>query len=360
MEVETRRAWVEVDLGALRQNARLLAARAARPLLPMVKADGYGLGAVAVARALDPLGMWGLGVAAVAEGEALRRAGIEHRILLFTPILPAEFADVRRLELTPTLGDPAAIQCWIDSGGGAWHLAVDTGMSRAGVQWTRIGDVVEAVREHPPDGAFTHFHSAELNDGSLEVQQGRFRQAIDALPTRPRYLHAENSPGIERQSPSPWDLARPGVFLYGVGGGDGAGVTPLPVASLRARIVEIREVHDGETVSYSATYRARGTRRIATLAAGYADGYRRALSNRGSAIVRGRRVPVAGVVTMDMTMVDVTDAPCAVGDVATLIGRDSDEQLDVNEVARTAEISPYELLVGLRLRAPRLYVGGAS
>ena len=147
---------------------------------------------------------------------------------------------------------------------------------------------------------------------------------------RSAILHAENSPSIERQSPSPWSLVRPGVFLYGVGGGDGSGVVPRNVASLRARVVEVRDVPEGETVSYSAAYRAIGTRRIATVAAGYADGYRRSLSNRGTALVRGRRVPVAGMVTMDMTMLDVTGERCDVGDVATLLGTDGDELLDVN------------------------------
>lgn len=360
MDADTRRAWVDIDLGALQQNARTMAARAGKPILPMVKADAYGLGAVAVARALEPLDVWGFGIAAVREGEELRAAGIRRPILIFTPILPSEFSEVRRLGLTPTFGDPASIHSWVASGGGAWHLAIDTGMNRAGVPWREVATVSSLVAAHPPAGAFTHFHSAERNDGSLDVQQQRFREALQALGTPIPLLHAENSPGIERQSPSPWSIARPGVFLYGVGGDAGAEVSPVPVASLRARIVELRTIEAGDTVSYSATYRASGRRRIATLACGYADGYRRAFSNRGVALVRGHRVPVAGVITMDMTMLDVTDVPCNVGDVATLIGGDGDELLDVNHVARLAEISPYELLVGLKMRVPRRYSWGAA
>lgn len=360
MDADTRRAWVDIDLGALQQNARTMAARAGKPILPMVKADAYGLGAVAVARALEPLDVWGFGIAAVREGEELRAAGIRRPILVFTPILPSEFGEVRRLGLTPTFGDPAAIGHWVESGGGPWHLAIDTGMNRAGVPWREVGAVAGLVAAHPPAGAFTHFHSAEQNDGSAEAQQQRFRDALQLLGTPIPLLHAENSPGIERQSPSPWSIARPGVFLYGVGGGEGAAVSPRPVASLRARIVELRTVEAGDTVSYSATYRAAERRRIATLACGYADGYRRAFGNRGVALVHGRRVPVAGVVTMDMTMIDVTGVPCAVGDVATLIGGDGDELLDVNHAARLAEISPYELLVGLKMRVPRRYSGGAA
>lgn len=353
-----RRAWVDVDLGALRRNALTLAQHSGVPLLPMIKADAYGLGAVAIARTLAPLGVWGFGVACVAEGEELRDAGIDSPLLVFSPLLPDDFADARRLGLTPTLGDPQSIASWIDNGGGAWHLAIDTGMCRAGVPWFRIADVVDLVRRAPPEGAFTHFHSAERNDGTVRAQQERFRAAIAALPERPRLLHAENSPGMERQAPSPWDLARPGVFLYGVGGEVGSPLHPEPVAHLRARVVELRDVPDGEGVSYGATWRAEGERRVATVAAGYADGYRRALGNCGTALVCGRRVAVAGMVTMDMTMLDVTGVPCAVGDVATLLGRDGDELLDVQDVARTAEMSPYELLVGLKLRAPRVYRRG--
>lgn len=351
------RAWVDVDLDALRTNARTMARRAGAPLLPMVKADAYGLGAVPVARALEDVDPWGFGVATVREGEALRAAGIRRPILVFTPLLPVEFPEVRRLALTPTFGDPVAIRRWVEAGGGDWHLAIDTGMSRAGVPWREVGSLATLVAAHPPAGAFTHFHSAEHNDGSIAVQQQRFGEALASLPVPIPIRHAENSPGLERQSPSPWSLARPGVFLYGVGGDPGSAVRPEPVASLRARVVELRTIEDGETVSYGATYRAHGRRRIATVACGYADGYRRSLGNRGIALVRGVRVPVAGMVTMDMTMLDVTEAPCEVGDVATLIGSEGDEVVDVNDVARLADLSPYEILVGLKLRVPRRYLG---
>ena len=129
---------------------------------------------------------------------------------------------------------------------------------------------------------------------------------------------------------------------------------------MRARVIDLRTVGDGDTVSYGATWRARGPRRIATLGIGYADGYRRALSNRGTVLVNGRRAPVAGIVTMDMTMIDVTDVPCEIGDVATLIGRDGTDVLTVDDVAATGEVLSYELLVGLKLRVPRVYVNVAA
>jgi alanine racemase len=349
------RAWVEVDLGALRRNGAALAARARVPLLAVIKADGYGLGAVQAARALEPLEPWGFGVAAVAEGIELLAAGVERPILVLSPVLTDEHQTIRQHRLRPSLGDAVAIDHWVRSGGGPWHLSIDTGMSRAGMPWNRVGDLRDLLHAAPPEGAFTHFHSADTSQASVMEQVRRFRCALETLPARPRYLHAENSPALERGGASPWDLARPGVFLYGVGSGDGATLTPEPVAHVRARVVEIRTIEDGETVSYGATWRAAGARRIATLGIGYADGYRRALSNRGVALVRGRRAPIAGIVTMDMVMLDVTDVPCEVGDVATLIGRDGDELLTIDDVARTAEMLSYELLVGLKLRAPRIY-----
>ncbi len=330
----------------------------------MVKSDAYGLGVGPVVEALETLDPWGYGVATIEEGAELRSLGVTRPILIFTPILTEDCADVRFYRLTPTLGDEARIHAWHSSGGGEWHLAIDTGMNRAGVPWERVADLSWIVSSTPPEGAFTHFHSADLDDGSVDEQLRRFDQAVSQLPARPAYLHAENSPALERSAPSRWDLARPGVSLYGVGSGltmtdPATGHEQrwswLPVASLHGRIVELRDVSDGETVSYGATWHARGTRRIATVSAGYADGIRRNLSNRGVALVNGMRAPIAGVVTMDMTMLDVTGIACNVGDVATFLGRQGEHVLPIMDVAASADLSPYELLVGLGLRAPRVY-----
>jgi alanine racemase len=350
-----RRAWVDIDLGALLRNGTTVATQARVPLLPMVKADAYGLGAVRVARTLERLDPWGFGVATIAEGEELRRAAITRPILVFTPLVVDEFDAAVRANLVPTLGDAESITRWHETGR-PWHLTIDTGMSRAGIAWNRVCDLADALRFAPPEGAFTHFHSAERNDESRVEQERRFEQAIGAMPARPAVLHAENSAAVEHRGPSPWSLARPGIFLYGVSSGNAPTIEPDPVVTLRARIVDLRTVPSGDTVSYDGTFRAESDCRIATLAIGYADGYRRALSNRGSVLVRGRRAPVTGVVTMDMTMIDVTDIPCEIGDVATLIGADGDDRIDVVEVAAMGELSPYEVLTGLRGRLPRRYL----
>lgn len=353
------RAWVEVDLGALCRNGAALAARAGVPLVPMVKADGYGIGGLRAALALDSLNPWGFGVASVTEGDELRRGGITRPIIVFTPILRTEIDALRRADLTPALGDPAVIESWVRTGR-PWQLQVDTGMSRAGMPWHQVAEYRALFERAAPQGVFTHFHSAELEDGSRDVQEQRFTEALAALPVRPSMVHCENGPAVERRSPSPWTVVRPGIFLYGVQAFEGGAIHPEPVASLRARIVELRTVADGETVSYDATWTAAGPRRIATVPVGYADGYRRGLSNRGSALVGGVRVPVAGRVTMDMTMLDVTGTAAALGDLVTLLGEDAGDVITVSELAKASDISPYEILTGLRLRLPRRYRDGAA
>ncbi|MEP7086702.1 MAG: alanine racemase [Gemmatimonadota bacterium] len=350
------RGWIEVDLDAVVRNARAMAARAPA-ILPMVKADAYGIGAVRVARALEQLSPWGYGIATIDEGRELRYAGIVRPLVLFTSVDFAELPSVRDAQLTPALASAEAIERWTSIGGRAWHLAIDTGMSRSGVRWTELSSLDALLRRNPPEGAFTHFHSAALDDGTQQEQEQRFEQALAALPARPAMLHAENSAALARASKSKWSLGRPGIFLYGVDVGV-AGVQPEPVASVCARIVEVRTVAAGESVSYDASFRADRETRIATLPVGYADGYRRALGNRAHALVAGRRARVVGVVTMDMTMLDVTDIPAAVGDIATLLGSDGAERITVADLSEWASVSPYELLTGLHARLPRHYRGG--
>ncbi len=358
MDESMKRARVEIDLGALQRNGAALQRHAGVPLLPMVKADAYGLGVREVVRALEKLDPWGYGVATVVEGEELRGFGIERRILVFTPILAEEMTAAAKADLTPVLGDANAIAAWRKYGGGKpWHYSIDTGMSRAGAHWR---DVVSlpAKMDAEAEGVCTHFHSAELDDGSMEEQEKRFESALAKLDFTPKYTHTDNSAAIARHGRSTRSFVRPGIFLYGAG--SGAKLQPEPVVSLSAPIVEIREIGRGDTVSYDATFRASGRTRIATIALGYADGYPRALSNIGKASVNGKLVPIAGIVTMDMIMLDVSAIDCEIGDVAFLLGRDGENLLTVEDVAAPASISPYEFLTGLRSRIERVYTGGES
>jgi alanine racemase len=362
------RAWLDVDLGAVRHNAARLRARAGVPLLCMVKANSYGVGAEAVCRALGvpfergPVAAvadapWGVGIASLDEAEALRQAGCTARIVCTTPLLAADLPRARRLDVRPTLHRAQDIAYWGTLGGTPWHLAIDTGMARAGVRWDEVTPLRDALAAVPPEGVFTHFHSADEHPATRDEQDARFDAALQALrDVLPSGIieHRDNSAGIvSRTGGSPGHLARPGIALYA--GLFAAELGLRQVAHLRARIVDLREVRVGESVSYGATWTAPSPRRIATLAVGYADGYRRHLSNRGQVLVHGRRCPVVGRVTMDMTMVDVTDTPAALGDVATLIGRDGADELTTDMVATLGGVSPYELLVGLTLRVPAVH-----
>lgn len=344
-------------MSAVVRNTTALRSRAGVPVIPMIKADAYGLGARQVAHALEPIEPLAYGVATVVEGHELREAGIARPILIFTPLLPEELSAANEARLTPTLGSADAIAQW-SRFGGLYHLAIDTGMARAGLPWRDIGSVSEQVIAHPPQGAFTHFHSPSVSDGTMDVQEERFRAAIAALPVRPHILHTDGSAAIVRHEKSRWDAVRPGIFMYGVGSGEGAELDPDPVVHVRARVAEIRDVEPGDTVSYDATWTADSRRQIATIPLGYADGYPRALSNLGLGIVRGTTVGIVGRVTMDMIMLDVTDTGAEIGDVVTMIGSSSEAaRLDVATVATAAGMSPYELLTGLHSRLRRIYRG---
>ena len=351
-------ARVDIDLSAIVRNASALADRSGARLIPMVKADGYGMGAVAAARALERLDPWGFGVATVREGEELRSAGVARPVLVCTPLLESELPEAKAASLTPSLGSTAAIKAW-QALGGPWHLSIDTGMARAGAAWRDVAGLREIVTASKPEGVFTHFHSAELDNGSRQEQDRRFETAIRELGLDGVMTHTDNSAAVIRRGRSNRDAVRPGIFLYGGATVVGAAIEPDPVAHLRAPVVDLRGCDAGDTVSYGATFIAPSRMRIATLGAGYADGFPRNVGLHGrpgaSVILRGRRLPIVGRVTMDMIMIDVTEVDCALGDSVTLIGRDGDEIITVAEVGKSAGISPYEVLVGMNSRAERAY-----
>jgi alanine racemase len=350
-------AMLTVDLAAVRENYRLLARLSAVPLLPMVKADAYGLGAVEVATALVAEGPVAFGVATVREGIELRAAGIGSDIVVFTPTLQTDFPLANAAGLTLALSDPGAIGAW-KALGGRWQLAIDTGMSRAGVDWRDTPRIQAALAAGgTPDGVFTHFHSADSEPASIAIQEARFDAVVAGLPVRPALVHAENSAALLQRGPSRFDCARPGVALYGVLVGP-ARETPQAVVSLSAPIVDLRRIEAGDSVSYGASWVASGPRRIATVALGYADGYPRGAGNRATAMVNDQPVPVTGIVTMDMTMCDVTEVPCDIGDRVTMIGGNT--ALSISATAALANRSPYEILTGLHARVTRQHIGVSS
>lgn len=340
------RAWVEVDLAAVLENARAVAHAAGARLLPIVKANAYGVGAVPVSKALEAIDPWGYGVATPEEGAELRAAGITRRILVLTPARTDQLGAFRSLKLTPSLDSGHAIAAWSASGGGAFQLEIDTGMSRTGVRWDAIDALKDQLDTPDLEAAFMQFHSADVPNDTADRQRDRFIDAVGRLPRRPPLLHAANSSAALRDRKFAFDVVRPGLALY-------AG--EHPVVTLKARVVSVRRVNRGDSVSYGATWTALRPTTIATLGIGYADGFRRCLGGRGHVLLGGRACSIVGVVTMDLTMVDVGDGPVAVGDVATLIGSDGGMRVTLQQVAGWSETVVWEVLTGLGSRLPRVY-----
>jgi alanine racemase len=346
------RAWLDVDLAALRRNARRFQELIAAPLLPMVKANAYGLGATAVAHGLEAVNPWGYGVATAEEGRALRDAGISRPILVFTPLQPAAIDDTLKHRLTPVIGDLEALDAWLAGTGGAFHIEIDTGMSRAGFRWHDT-DAISVMYERLAtaegfEGIFTHFHSADSDAEATRVQSERFEEVLGALAARPKVVHMSGSAAALHGAEFGADLARPGIYLYG---GRAGTLEPEPVARFCARVVALRRLRPGDTVSYGAEAEVESDTTIATLSVGYGDGVPRSLGSRGMIEINGVVVPLVGRVTMDMIMVDVEDTPVGLGDVATIFGG----LVSLDEQAELAGTISYELLTAISPRVVRRY-----
>ena len=340
----------------------------------MVKADAYGLGMAAIVEALrgflDASELWGFGVATVAEGETLRGTDWGGRILVFSPALPGEEARAARADLTLCVSDLEALRRWRTASRAvrkplAFHTEVDTGMGRAGFAWdaaTQWGPQVaeSAGTDLRWEGCYTHFHSADDPElGATELQWERFRCASQMLPpdlAGARIVHVANSAASLRRAGYGCAVVRPGIVLYG--GCVGARVEPAPVVAVRARLALVREVPARSTLGYGATYVSRRPERWGTIAIGYGDGVPRVLGHQGGGmLIRGHRVPIIGRISMDVTTVDLTDQPeAAVGDIATVIGRDGEQEITLDQVARECGTISYEILTGLTPRLPRVYV----
>jgi alanine racemase len=349
---DTARAWVDVNLEALVANARAFQHLVNAPLLPMVKASGYGLGAQGVVRALEQVEPWGYGVATIEEGAELRAAGIARPILVFTPLLPALAPAALAAQVTPCIENLEGLRAWTGHTDRPFHVEIDTGMHRAGFLWNdadgiaRLADALGAATGW--EGVYTHFHSAEGDLAATRLQYARLLEVVAALGRRPRFVHAAGSAGGLLDTRFGADVARPGMYLYG---GRIMRHAPHPVAALRARVVAVRRVPAGDIVSYDATWTAPRSTTIATLAIGYADGLPRTLGSRGRVEINGQLHTIAGRVTMDLTMVDVGEAVVRPGDVATLYGG----LVTLDEQAEVAGTISYELLTRLGPRVVRRY-----
>lgn len=381
-----RPVWAEVSRSKLLHNFDLLR-RLAEPaeLLAVVKADAYGHGAVACSRLLPGQGAKWLGVTDVDEGVRVRTACAEAgaadaQILAMYGLWPGEAEKVLTQGITPVVWETTHLEEAARPGQPmAVHLEIDTGMSRQGVRMEELPKLLDRLKETPQlrlDGVMTHFHSPEMLDGTASEQFARFITAVDTIFARgfrPQWVHAGNSatvlePGADvvvklARKHGAKAMLRSGLALYGYAPRFAGAAQPKfaddlkPVLAWKTRVSSLRTIAQGEVAGYCATFHAERRTRLALLPAGYADGINRLLSNRGAVLLRGQRAPIAGRVSMDLTIVDVTDIPgVAIGDEAVLIGEQGVEVITAYEHADLAGTIPYEVLCRISARVPRVMV----
>jgi alanine racemase len=391
---EVRRpVWAEVSLGALTHNLEAIRKhvnpanekrKTPRKILSIVKGNGYGHGGPQVAKALEKAGSDWFGVTCTDEGIAVREAGVRKPILVLTGFVPGEESRLLTYDLTPAVHRcdqlPRLERAAARFGSrkpSSFHLKIDTGMNRLGIAPTDIECFARQLakcKHLQLTGIFSHFASSEVfTDTAMGKQtceqEKRFYAALErlrALGIDPGLVHLANSAAIVTR-PETWaDMVRPGAILYGYHPGydpvekreEAEARLPLkPVMSLRSKIISLRSVPAGAGIGYNATFVAQRPSRIGVLAAGYGDGIHRSLGNRGSVLLRGKLAPIIGIISMDVTMIDVTDVEgVEIGEVATIYGSDGSQVLPANRVARSIGTVTSDLLSAASQRVERVYV----
>ncbi len=378
MDKLLRPTWVEISLSKLRRNyerVRRLAVR--RKIMAVIKADAYGHGAVAVANCLAGCGADWFGVASVEEALELRAAGITQPILLLGGLYMSDPADLIKFQLTPSVSSTVRLDTYAECARRyghriEFHLKVDTGLGRLGVPPDRLAAFLDHYRTLEGlrlTGLFTHLASAEdLVATQTEEQGERFRAALAQLRSadiEPAWTHVSNSGALLAGREFPENMVRVGGLLYGC-------YVPLvlppgqepprlpefePVLTFKSRVVYLKDVASETPLGYGEAFHTRRPSRIATVPVGYADGLNRALSNRGHAIVRGRLARLVGNISMDLSLLDVTDIPGVnVGDEVMLLGRSQQASITALDIAQLLDTVPYEVLCLIGKRVPRLYV----
>jgi alanine racemase len=373
-----RPTWVEISLSRLRRNyQRLRELAGARRVMAVIKADAYGHGAVPVAQCLAACGVDWFGVATVEEALELRAAGIQQPVLLLGGLYMSDPAHLIEYRLTPSISSTMRLdtyaQCARRYGRPIeFHLKVDSGLGRLGLPLDRVAAFVEHYRELEGlqlKGLFTHLASAEdLVASQTDEQAQRFAAALEQLhrlQVAPQWVHVSNSAALVTGRKFPENLVRAGALLYGycmplvVPPGQELPQVPEfePILTFKSRIVYLKDVPSGTPLGYSAAFFTRRPSRIATVPVGYADGLSHALSNRGYAIVRGRRARIVGSISMDLSLLDVTDiSGTSIGDEVILIGESDRSAITAAEIAQLLDTVPYEVLCSIGKRVPRIYV----
>jgi alanine racemase len=370
--VELRPTYAHIDHAALEHNLNRVRAHVGqRRVLAVVKADGYGHGAVEVARTLVRAGVWGLAVSLVEEGVELREAGIRAPVVVLGGVNPGAEDVIVHRRLIPVVWsrDHLEVVAAAVRRSGARpmpvHLKVDTGMSRLGLLPQELGPVLDwlatdAGRHVRFEGMMTHLSCADDLDDELtsKRQLASFGECLRAAARRglePEFRHVCNSAGLVRLRSALFDMVRPGIAIYGAASSRAVGLPGLRMAmSVHSRILGIRELPAGVRVSYGGREQLHRDSRLGIVPVGYGDGYPRSMSGRAQVLVRGHRCRVVGNITMDMCMVDVTDLPgVRAGEHVTLLGAMGRECIDVHEMADWAAILPYEVTCGISKRVPR-------
>jgi alanine racemase len=358
---------VEVDLEAIRHNVRTLKPDGVE-LMVVLKADGYGHGDAAVARAALQAGAGWLGVALVEEGIGLRDSGLDTPILVLSEFPPGSEKEALEAGLTPSVYGRDGLRALADAAAGrdvGVHVKVDTGMHRVGV-WPPDAaaafcrDVVDAGLR--VDGLWTHFAASESDPDGTREQLARLRLALDdvrAAGVLPRWTHAANSAATILYPQAHLDLVRPGAAVYGIDPGEGVGPRAglRPSLTWRSAVTFVRRLPAGERLSYGWRYTLERDANIATIPVGYEDGYFRGLSSNADVLIRGRRYRVAGTITMDQLLVDCGDDEIAPGDDVVLIGEQGGERITAEELARHLGTIGYEIVTAISERVPREHVG---
>lgn len=383
---EYQRVYARIDLDAVRSNMEHMKANIASntQILGVIKTDGYGHGAVPIARELELLDyLYGFAVATAEEAFILRQSGIKKPILILGYTFPYSYERLVREEIRmcvfryDTLQELSKVSSDLAKKGiykkAKIHIKVDTGMSRIGVSADLKGlAFVEKAFETDGvevEGIFTHFARAdEADKKEAEAQLTEFEDFLTFIKEKTGkeipVKHCSNSAGIIELPKANMDVVRAGITLYGLWPSDQVrkDIVPLsPVLSLYSQIVYVKEVEEGTQVSYGGTFTAKHKMRIATIPVGYGDGYARGLSNKGYVLVRGKRAPIIGRICMDQFMIDVTKIPEAIeGDKVTLIGQDGEERITMEELGELSGRFNYEFACDLGRRVPRVYTKGGQ
>lgn len=361
-------AWVEIDLARLEHNVAALRKAIGRgvEIIGIVKGNAYGHGAVEVARALSAAGVERLAVAYMPEAVALRQAGLRAPVVVLEHSFPGDSEAACDLDIAVTVHSrelaEALSRAAITTGRTARvHIKVDTGLRRFGVMPPESVELAEYCRALPGievEGLFTHMANADEEDDSFsDVQHERFQQVAERLSWIP-YRHAANSATALRRDHLRFHGVRIGIALHGIVPPN----TPDPglssTLSLKARVARLVELETGEGVAYGLTWRAPRPSKLALVPVGYADGWRRALGNRGEVLIGGRRCPMVGRVMMDQFLADVTGVsqPVAEGDEVVLIGEQGGERITADEIAALEDTISWEVVAALTGRLPRIYV----